>query len=350
MTKFHRLDQFKHLNLHLRHVLREAKRRGYAIKTVKGKTPDMKRVTTISDGRKTMTVIGTNHYPDLSHRATYLTKHKFLAFEFLRKRVDILTPKTYLFYNASEADNYWRKKFQKKPIVLKPENAGMGVNVFVGLKTKTEVTAAAKKIVNNHDGSGLIQQYLKGEDLRLQAVGGKLFASATRIPANVVGDGKLSVGQLIEEKNKERKKHDPKCIIKNDSETKKLLKEQGLNLDSIPKECQKVRLKMASNIGLGGDPVEVKDRLDKSYFKIVEKMAEILEVKTFGLDFMVKDIEAPLNSAGNYLIEINAPCQWAPYYYAIGPRRDVAAGILDAYFSPKKFNPESKKYIIGQGN
>jgi cyanophycin synthetase len=48
----------------------------------------------------------------------------------------------------------------------------------------------------------IVERYLPGADYRLLVVGNRLSAAARREPAQVVGDGKHSVAELVELENK----------------------------------------------------------------------------------------------------------------------------------------------------
>lgn len=334
---------FNSLPINLRYLLLEAKNRGYSIDVMPRVSMQHKDIYRIKNNEKIMIVIANGLYPDLSYVAYILSGHKFFTYSIM-KTFGAKVPKSFLFHSIKQAENIWVKKFNKKNVVLKPEDSDEGVDVFVQLSKREDIKNAAKKVLKNHDGKGIIQEYIKGKDLRVQAIGGKLFAACTRVPANVVGDGKNNVAGLINAKNKIKASFSKENIIEIDNETKSLLSNQKLTLQSVPKKGQFVRLKKASNIALGGDVIDATNKLGKGFHALIENISEILLVKTFAVDMVVKDFSKPAKYA--YLLEINAPCMWAHHHFAEGQKRDVASAILDSYFYPNTFNPNSEKYLL----
>ena len=339
------LKKIRSLPINLQYLLLESKKRNYVVNAIPRNSKKGNDIYQITHNKETMTIISSNHYPDLSYYGNVLTIHKFLAYKMMQDlKVEI--PRTFLFNSRGEAVRFWIKKFKQKQVVVKPEDKGLGIDVHIELSTLKAIRKAAATILKKHNGNGVIQEYIEGKDLRIQAVGGKLFAACIRIPANVIGDGKNSVINLINSKNVIKAKFNPGIVIKIDEETKTLLNEQKLNLQSIPKKGTFVKLKKAANIGLGGDPVDVTDELHESFYLITEKISKIFSVKTFAIDFVVKDTMRPLVPKNAYLLEINAPSLWAHHHFAQGKKRNVASAILDAYFYPDIFDPNSKGYLI----
>ena len=289
-------------------------------------------------------IIGQNQYPDLSHAAKYLSKHKYLAYELFKKH-DIPTPKTFCFHTLEEFQHLWKNEFQNKRIVIKPENKGLGKDVFLETN-EAAVIRAAQFILEKYKKRGLIQEFVPGHDLRLQVVGGKFFAACRRIPANVVGNGLNTIEQLIEQKNAEKAVYKAKNLITIHNETSSLLTEQGLEMTSIPEINRHVRLRKAANIGIGGDPIDVTEQVHYEYYALAEKLSKIFGAKNFAMDFVTEDEAKSLHEGNSSLLEINAPSMWGLHHFARGTKRNVALAILDAHFFPEHFNPEAAKYLI----
>ena len=82
-----------------------------------------------------------------------------------------------------------------------------------------------------------------------------VIAVLNRVPANVVGDGKQTIQELINMKNKQRRKN-PRlfsCLIKVDYEIENILAKRGLSLNSVPGLSEIVYLREKSNISTGGE-------------------------------------------------------------------------------------------------
>lgn len=291
-----------------------------------------------------MIVIGQNEYPDLSHTAKYFTKHKFLTYELFKKE-SIPTPKTFCFHSLDEFQWLWESEFHLNRVVIKPENQGLGRDVFLETH-ESMVLNAAKSILEKYQGRGIIQEFVHGHDLRIQSVGGKFFAACRRIPANVVGDGLHTVQELVHQKNRLKSLFKAKNLIIVTKETHALLAEQGIKYKAVPEAGRHIRLRKAANVGVGGDPMDVTEAVHPDYHRLLEKLSEKLGMKNFALDFVVEDESKPLSAGRSFLLEINAPSMWGLHHFANGTKRNVALGILDAHFHPQHFNPKALKYLI----
>jgi len=333
-------------SLHLRYLLEEALNQGYLIESLHHFAELNRLGHKIIDHKtgREMIIIGQNEYPDLSHTAKYLTKHKFLTYELFRKE-HISTPKTFCFHSLEEFQWLWEKELHLNRVVVKPENQGLGRDVFLETH-ESAVLQSAKSILEKYQGRGIIQEFVHGHDLRIQAVGGKFFAACRRIPANIIGNGINTVKELVHMKNREKSQFRAKNLIIVTKETHALLAEQGLKYKGIPEINRHVRLRKASNVGIGGDPIDVTESVHPEYHRLLEKLSAMLGMKTFALDFVVEDETKTLSEGNSHLLEINAPSMWGLHHFAMGTKRNVALGILDAHFHPQSFNPEAVKYLI----
>ena len=88
------------------------------------------------------------------------------------------------------------------PVVLKPLSGNHGRGVSINLKTNEEVEVAFEK-AREHGRSIVVESFLEGFDHRLLVVNGKLVAAAKRMPGHVVGDGKNTIGQLVDTVNED---------------------------------------------------------------------------------------------------------------------------------------------------
>jgi cyanophycin synthetase len=236
-----------------------------------------------------------------------------------------------------------------KRIVVKPENKGLGKDVY--LETNEEsITRAAAFILEKYKKRGLMQEFVPGHDLRIQVIGGKFFAACRRIPANVRGNGIHTIRQLIEFKNLEKSKYKAKNLILVTDETQALLEEQGLHMDAIPESNRAIQLRKAANIGIGGDPLDVTHQVHHEYHSVAERISEVYGAKNFAMDFVTEDESKPISKGASSLLEINAPSMWGLHHFAMGTKRNVALAILDAHFHTQKFNPRDVKYIIQETN
>lgn len=320
----------------------EALGRGFSFKRL----TDFGRVVHVitDDVGREFFLFGANCYPDLSAFAMYVTKNKSLMHDVL-KFEGVPMPQYRLSSNFADLSAWIDNKgfFNEGGVVLKPNNAGLGKMVHFHL-SEDNLRINFEEIFSKY-GNCLIQECVLGEDVRVQVVGGRFFAACRRIPANIVGDGLKKVSELIDLKNVHKARYSSKNLIKVDDSVKAFLKKQGLNLDSVIEKGVTVFLRSASNIGLGGDPVDITNDIHSDYARLVERISLMINAKTFAVDFIASDYRLSFAEGGAYFIEVNAPCMWAHHHFAEGVKRNVAAAILDAHFEPEGFDPGDSKYL-----
>src|SRR5699024_9525512 len=116
---------------------------------------------------------------------------------------------------------------------------------------------------------------------------------------------------------------------------KLMLKEQGLDFDSVPEEGQTVYLRENSNISTGGDSIDFTTEMDKSDNAIAVGMAEALEVNVTGIDLIIpgyKTTSAEENP-GYSCIEANFnPAMNMHAYVTKGKGQRLSKGILEMLF------------------
>ena len=217
--------------------------------------------------------------------------------------------------------------------VLKPTNGGLGANVFMGIDGERKLR---EKIAATPRGFRrlLLEEQVEGPECRYFALGDEVIAVAERRPASIVGDGILTVEDLVAAKNEARKGHLALSGIALDGETLELLAEQGLAPGDVPAPGRMVRLKRVSNISQGGDSVDRTDEVHPELKALV--VAALKSIPTLlyaGVDVIAEDHSAPLTGQRVAVLELN----WFPmlrihHAPAEGQPRDVAGAIIDHLF------------------
>ena len=96
------------------------------------------------------------------------------------------------------------EKYVNLPVVIKPKstNFGLGISIFPDGGGKEELTKALD-FAFSKDNTVLIEEFIKGKEFRFLVIGDKVSGILHRVPANVKGDGKHTIEELIEIKNKD---------------------------------------------------------------------------------------------------------------------------------------------------
>lgn len=206
----------------------------------------------------------------------------------------------------------------KKPVVIKPTGLTGGNGVTTNVHTLEQAQSAFKyayETVNSKNRSAwqrkiMIQEQVEGEDYRLLVVGGKLEVVTKRIPAFVIGDGKSTLEQLIEESNRDprRNMRNPAHIlkpIKFDEKLTEFITEQGLTLDHIPASEEKVYVRKVASMSQGGITEDFTEKVHPQIRYVAESMARSIHAHVAGIDVICKDITEPLTRDNGSFIEMN---------------------------------------------
>jgi cyanophycin synthetase len=195
------------------------------------------------------------------------------------------------------------------PVVVKPEDGNQGKGVSVNLLTEAEVRAAYR-ISKEFRGDVLVERYIEGDDYRLLVVNGRMVAAARRDPASVMGDGRHTVAELVEEVNRDPRRrpgHSSTLTrIRLDEAAELVLQQQGLIPISVPDLGRIVRLRSNGNLSTGGTATDVTDEVHPQNAHVAEMAAQILALDVAGIDVICRDIRRPLREQGGAIVEVNA--------------------------------------------
>jgi len=226
------------------------------------------------------------------------------------------------------------------PIVLKPLDGNHGRGITLDIQTWHEAENAyefAKQ--ESKMGSIIVERYYKGNDYRVLVVQGKVVAVAQRVPAHVVGNGRSTLVELVEETNRDPRRgmgHENMLTrIEIDRQSIDLLEQQGYRLDSIPKSGQICYLKATANLSTGGIAIDRTDEIHPENIWIAERAAQIIGLDIAGIDITAPDISRPLREVDGVIVEVNAaPGLRMHIQPNEGKPRNVAAPIVDMLFPP----------------
>lgn len=205
------------------------------------------------------------------------------------------------------------------PVVVKPANLDGGAGVMVGLRDAHGVIKAFT-LASKHSKKILVEQFVGGEDYRIRICTGEVIGAVIRKAAAVKGDGQHSVQELIEQTNAERneKLHPPSMVHEHgtkhivvDEEVISWLTFQGLELDSVVPLGQKVRLRGAANVNLGGTTWDVTEKAHPDNLELALRAAAALRLDVAGVDLLLPDIGQSWKATGGSVCEVNAQPQFS---------------------------------------
>ncbi|GFH42223.1 glutathione biosynthesis bifunctional protein GshAB [Lactococcus hodotermopsidis] len=225
--------------------------------------------------------------------------------------------------------------FEGKAIVIKPKssNYGIGISIF---KNGASLIAyqTALNIAFSEDSDIIIEPFITGTKYRFFVINGKTKAVLLRVPANVIGDGKRTISELVALKNQNSLRglnhRAPLEKISLGKIEQLMLKAQGLTPDSLLSDGKVAYLRENSNISTGGDSIDVTDSMPDSYKQQAENAVKALGAMICGIDLIIPD----KNVADNFSI-IGAnfnPAMYMHIYPFSGQGRRLTMDVLRLLF------------------
>ena len=224
------------------------------------------------------------------------------------------------------------------PLVIKPVNGNHGRGITTNINSMEEALigfAEAKEISR----LVIVEKYITGEDHRLLVIDNKLVAAAKRTPAHVIGDGKSTIQQLVDEVNKDERRgygHE-KVLTEIDinSLTLEILKEMDMTTESVPKKGEMIKLKSTANLSTGGTAEDITELIHPYNVFMAERISKIIGLDICGIDIMANDLTKPLNKSGGAVLEVNAGPGFRMHLQPTsGLPRNVGGHVVDMLFPP----------------
>ena len=222
------------------------------------------------------------------------------------------------------------------PLVIKPVNGNHGRGITTNINSMDEALIAFKE-AKEISRLVIVEKFITGEDYRLLVIDHKLVAAAKRTPAHVIGDGKSTIQQLVDEVNKDERRgygHEKVLTeISINSLTLELLKESGMTPETIVSKGEFVKLKSTANLSTGGTAEDVTDLIHPYNIFMAERISKIIGLDICGIDIMAHDLTKPLNESGGAVLEVNAGPGFRMHIQPTnGLPRNVGGHVVDMLF------------------
>ncbi len=228
------------------------------------------------------------------------------------------------------------------PLVIKPVDGNHGRGITVDINSlKEALVAFAHAKESSRSGVIIVEKFITGDDYRLLVINNQLVAAAIRTPAHVVGNGKSTIQELIDEVNSDPRRgygHEKVLTqITTNELTKTLIKDAGYTLDSVLPEDERLILKDTANLSTGGTAKDVTDIVHPANVSMAERISKIIDLDICGIDIMTSDITKPLSDTGGAVLEVNAGPGFRMHLApTTGLPRNVAAPVIDKLFPKGK--------------
>jgi cyanophycin synthetase len=285
-----------------------------------------------SRGARSEVVVDGRAFSHLGSRAEFLARETHAAKEVLAD-LSIPTPAGIRVRDleAKRATIEGWLASRPGPQVLKPAVALGGEGACRGIRSYEDVLRGCPRVRDAHSAY-VIEDEVPGHDVRLQVLAGRIVAACRREPAQVVGDGRRNVEQLVDLRQELLADIHPQARLQLDDEADRLLARQGLSRASVPEPEVHVILGRSTDPDLGGTAVDVTDSLHPRYASWAEAIGESFGLRLFGID-VITPAHRDDPALHAFVLGVCARPAWLVHTYSERRAHDLPAMILRDLFS-----------------
>ena len=240
---------------------------------------------------------------------------------------------------VSSGDDAWAAASEVGwPVVVKPRDADFGNGVSLRLRTRDEVTAAYRKAKEFSD-EVLVEQQLEGFPHRVLIVGERIIGAVRREPARIIGDGRRTVLELIEELNNDPRrglaedKTRPWFFVPTDDNVQTALAHQGCDWQSVPATGKEINLRWQSCEWQGDAMFDATDEIHPDVAESLIDAVRLVGLDVAGVDLIATELLRPLDEQHGGILEINAePAILVHMRPVCQPSRPIPEAIVSHLF------------------
>lgn len=217
------------------------------------------------------------------------------------------------------------------PVIVKPNSKSQGQCV-AKVYNMRDFYRCMREIFKK-DRVALVQEVATGKDYRVVVLDDAVISAYERVPLEVTGDGKSTIRELLEVKQRLFEKTGRDTQLKIDDYRLTLnLRRHKLSFESVPRRGERLALLDNANLSSGGDSRDVTGSVHPEFKKVAIELTRNMGLRLCGVDFMIQgDIS---ETVGTYwIIEINS-APGLDNYSSIGSRQ--AKIVEDLYLEVLK--------------
>jgi len=278
--------------------------------------------------------------PLAEHKSKYDT-----SFTDCKKRTRLHLKKGNFPFVAGKSFWFWQKnkayKFGinnlKFPLVVKPRNGSVSRHVTTNIKNEKELLKAINKSLH-YSPVFIVEKYIENSFVyRATVVDFNHMAIIQQIPANIIGDGNLTIQELIDnKKHNTPNQHQLNSILREliiNNTTNNILAEKKYTLQTIPQKNEIVYLQIDPFLKLGGDLIDVTNKVHPDNIKLFTEIAKFFDIYLVGIDFMIPNISDSWQNQSCAILELNSvPSIEMHHFPSSGEPQNIAKHIVDLCF------------------
>jgi GNAT-family acetyltransferase (TIGR03103 family) len=178
-------------------------------------------------------------------------------------------------------------------VVVKPARGEQGRGITVGVRDEAGL-ARAVEFALQFCPDVLVEELVAGDDVRVLVIDRQVVAAAVRRPAEVVGDGRHPVAELVRATSRRRERATGgESSIPLDETTAEVVADAGWAMDDVPPNGERIRVRRTANLHTGGTIEDVTDQLHPAIAEAAVRAATALSIPVTGIDFLVPDVSGP---------------------------------------------------------
>ena len=212
------------------------------------------------------------------------------------------------------------------PLVLKPRSNHKGYNVFVGIEDPDELLEKVKRLGTQ---KVIIEKEMKGDEYRVNVLGGEVIAITKRSQPYVIGDGQSSIKELVRRSSSNR--YD---TIRTADQS--LLRRHGMSVNTVPRKGQRVVVSKVANYRNGAKLEYVPvNTVNPENIQMFEQVADVMRVANTGFDYIVSaPLSVPYRHARTAaVIDVNGRPGWYGAPYDAIPTSQMKQRLVDKVLS-----------------
>jgi len=265
--------------------------------------------------------------PELAEMSQNWDDKVILKREFTKHNIPIPAYYEIALWNLKKREEIFSKL--KKPVIVKPRVGSRGRHTITNINNLNQLEDGVR-VSSQLCPYLIIEEHLQGSVCRATFVNGILAGFYRGQAPAIVGDGKKTIKELIEEKDRARNERvEPVRISK---EFHNHIGRSGFTfLDILP---EGVILPLSHRIGrlFGGTTREMLDDLHPSFIPILKEAEKVVGLSVVGFDCIIPDPTKDANSQRWGIIECNSLPFIDLHYFALeGKPKNIAGMIWDMW-------------------